>query len=201
GMLVGAQVALTLLLLTVAGAAGKGFLKLVNADLGYDPHYAMSLPIPIHENTHIPWQDRANYYEQLRSRIAAMPQVVEAGISTNATPPSNGRNTRFEVHGSAAAEKPEASLNFIGPEYFSILHIPLAQGRLWDQNEVARGAPLAIVNETFVRKYFPREEIFGRSVRIPRLTSQPPYRLAATGSDGWLQVIGVAGDALDSGMN
>jgi ABC-type antimicrobial peptide transport system permease subunit len=57
------------------------------------------------------------------------------------------------------------------------------------------------VNETFVRKYFPGEEIVGRSVRIPRLTSQPPYRLAATGSDGWLQVIGVAGDALDNGMN
>ena len=82
GILVGAQVALTLLLLTVAGAAGKGFLKLVNADLGYDPHYAMSLPIPIHENTHIPWADRAQYYEQLRSHIAVMPQVELAGIST-----------------------------------------------------------------------------------------------------------------------
>ncbi len=95
GILVGAQVALTLLLLTVAGAAGKGFLKLVNADLGYDPHYAMSLPIPIHENTHIPWADRAQYYEQLRAHIAAMPQVELAGISTNATPPSNGTHYPF----------------------------------------------------------------------------------------------------------
>src|SRR5262249_55089158 len=147
GILVGAQVALTLLLLTVAGAAGKGFLKLINADLGYDPHYAMSLPIPIHENTHIPWADRANYYDQLRAHIAAMPQVVEAGISTNATPPSNGRTTRFELFGNGAAEKPEASLNFISPEYFSVLHIPLVQGRLWDHPETMRAASIAVINE------------------------------------------------------
>jgi putative ABC transport system permease protein len=201
GMLVGAQVALTLLLLTVAGAAGKGFLKLVNADLGYDPHYAMSLPIPIHENTHIPWQDRANYYEQLRSRIAAMPQVVEAGISTNATPPSNGRNTRFEVHGSAAAEKPEASLNFISPEYFSVLHIPLAQGRLWDRPETMRGAAVAVVNEKLARQYWPSGNAIGQQIRIPDLTAEVSANSpAAPGADGSLQIIGIVADARNDGL-
>src|SRR2546430_10673876 len=55
GAMVGAQVALTLLMLSAAGAAGKGFVKLVRADLGYDPRNAMSVPIPIHENTHVEW--------------------------------------------------------------------------------------------------------------------------------------------------
>src|SRR5205823_3103829 len=63
GALVAAQVALTLLMLTAAGAAGKGFVKLVKTDLGYDPHNAMSVPIPIHENTHVEWKDRAEYFE------------------------------------------------------------------------------------------------------------------------------------------
>jgi putative ABC transport system permease protein len=85
--MVGAQVALTLLLLTVAGAASKGFLRLVKTDLGYDPGHTMSVPIPVHDNTHVSWQDRSQYFEQLRAKIAAMPQVVAAGISTNATPP------------------------------------------------------------------------------------------------------------------
>ena len=66
-VMVGAQVALTLLMLTAASAAGKGFLKLVKADLGYDPHFAMSVPIPIHENTHNSWKERSEYFDQLRA--------------------------------------------------------------------------------------------------------------------------------------
>src|SRR5258708_38332982 len=54
--MVAAQVALTLLMLTAAAAAGKGFLRLVNMDLGYDPHRPMSVPIPVHEGTHGPWE-------------------------------------------------------------------------------------------------------------------------------------------------
>src|SRR5207249_8094427 len=100
GALVAAQVALTLLMLTAAAAAGKGFLRLVNTDLGYDPHNAMSVPIPVHENTHVAWKDRAEFFEQIRARIAAMPEVVAAGISTNATPPSNGWRQNIEILGS-----------------------------------------------------------------------------------------------------
>jgi hypothetical protein len=50
----------------------------VKADLGYDPHRTMSLPIPVHENTHVSWQGRSEYFEQIRAKIAAMPQVVAA---------------------------------------------------------------------------------------------------------------------------
>ncbi|HXT77421.1 MAG TPA: ABC transporter permease [Candidatus Eisenbacteria bacterium] len=201
GVLVGAQVALTLLLLTVAGAAGKGFLKLVNADLGYDPHYAMSLPIPVHENTHMAWGDRGQYYEQLRAHIASMPQVVEAGISTNATPPSNGRTMRFEIHGTTGAEKPEASLNFISPEYFSVLHIPLQQGRLWDRAETMRGAQVAVVNEKLARQYWPTGNAIGQQIRIPDLTAETSANSpAAPGADGNLQIIGIVADARNDGL-
>jgi putative ABC transport system permease protein len=199
--LVAAQVALTLLLLTVAGAAAKGFLHLVNADLGYDPHNAMSLPIPVHDNTHMSWQDRSQYFEHLREKIAAMPQVVEAGISTNATPPSNGRDTRFEIHGSAGAEKPEARLNMISSEYFSILHIPLLQGRLWDHAETMRGAPLVVINQTMAHQYWPNGDAIGQQIHIPDLINDPnSYTATAPGSDGWFQIIGIVGDARDDGI-
>src|SRR3954464_15056526 len=102
----------------------------MNADLGYDPQNEMSVPIPIHENTHVEWKDRAEYFEQIRAKIAAMPEVVITGISTNATPPSNGWRQNIEIMGSAAAEKPEVRVNFVSPEYFELLRIPLAQGRL-----------------------------------------------------------------------
>jgi FtsX-like permease family protein/MacB-like protein len=130
-----------------------------------------------------------------------MPGVVLAGISANATPPSNGWSQPFEILGKTAGEYQDARINFVSPEYFSILRIPLVAGRLWQQAEISRGATLAVVNQTFARKYFPGEEILGRSVRIPRLTSQPPNRIAVSGSDGWLEIIGVAADALDDGLS
>lgn len=198
--LVAAQVALTLLLLTAAGAAEKGFLKLMHADLGYDPHYAMSLPIPVHENTHMTWQDRSQYFDHLREHIAAMPQVVEAGISTNATPPSNGFKTKIEIMDHKDAEKPEVLINLISSEYFSVLHIPLLQGRLWDHPEIMRGANFAVINQKMARQYWPDSSPIGQQIRIPALADADPYSMVAPGAGDWLQIIGVVSDARDEGL-
>jgi len=199
-VLVAAQVALTLLLLSTASAAGKGFVRLLKADLGYDPHATMSVPIPIHENTYVSWRDRAQYFEQIRATIAAMPEVVSAGISTNATPPSNGWDTRFEIFGSAAAEKPEARVNFISPEYLEVLHIPLSQGRIWDHTETMRAASVAVINQTMARQYWPSGDAIGHQFRLSAMKDEPPYSPAAPGSDGWLQIVGVVTDARDDGL-
>jgi len=198
GAMVAAQVALTLLMLTAASAAGKGFLRLVNTDLGYDPHNTMSVPIPVHENTHVAWKDRGEYFEQIRARLAAMPQVVAAGISTNATPPSNGWPQTIEMMG--ITQKPEARVNFISPEYFPLLRIPLAQGRIWDHAETMRGAQLMVINQTMARQFWPNGDAIGQQVKIPSLKDQPPYQRAAAGSDGWFQIIGIVADARDDGL-
>jgi predicted permease len=197
--MVAAQVALTLVMLSAAGAASKGFLRLVNAELGYDPHNTMSVPIPIHENTHVAWKDRAEYFEQIRAHIAAMPQVVAAGISTNATPPSNGWSQTIEIMG-LAQKPPDVRVNFVSPEYFSLLRIPLAQGRIWDHTETMRGAPLALVNQTMARQYWPNGDAIGHQIKIPSLKDQPPYQRAAAGSDGWFQIIGIITDVRDDGL-
>jgi putative ABC transport system permease protein len=198
--MVAAQVALTLLMLTAAGAAGKGFLRLMNANLGYDPHNAMSVPIPIHENTHVAWKNRAEYFEQIRAKVAEMPQVVAAGISTNATPPSSGWRQNIEIMGSTASEKPEVRVNFVSPEYFPLLGIPVAQGRLWDHAEIMRGALLAVINQTMARQFWPNGDAIGHQIKIPALKDQPPYQRAVAGSDGWLQIIGIVADARDDGL-
>jgi predicted permease len=198
--LVGAQVALTLVLLTGAGAAGKGFLRLVQADLGYDPHNTMSVPIPVHENAHVDWKDRAEYFEHLRARIAAMPEVEMAGISSNATPPSNGSDMTPEIMGSTVAEKPQVRLNFISPEYFPVLRIPLLQGRVWDHADTMRGAPVAVINQTMARLLWPKGDAVGHAVRFVNLKNEPPHAQAAPGSDGWLPIVGVVADARDDGL-
>jgi predicted permease len=129
-----------------------------------------------------------------------MPQVAMAGISTNATPPSSGWRQNIEIMGNTASEKPEVRVNFVSPEYFPLLKIPLAQGRLWDHAETMRGAPLAVINQTMAKQYWPNGDAIGHQLRIPSLKDQPPYQRAVPGSDNWLQIIGIVADARDDGL-
>jgi predicted permease len=198
--LIAAQVALTMLMLSGASAAGKGFLHLVNAHLGYDPHFAMSVPIPVHENTHGPWKDRSEYFDQLRARLASMPEVVSAGISTNATPPSNGRTQQFEILGSGSGEKPEALVNYISGEYFPVLRIPVLHGRIWDHAETMRGAAVAVINQTMARQFWPNTNAVGQQLRLPDLKDEPYSPVAPGIAGAWMQIVGVVADALDQGL-
>jgi putative ABC transport system permease protein len=204
GVLIAGQIALTLLLLTAAGAAIDGFLRMMRVNLGYDPHNVISVGIPIHENTYTNSTARMNYYEQLRAKVAELPDVVSTGISTNATPPSNGDEERFGLLGKAANPSPEgqtARINYIDTGYFTTLRIPLVQGRLWDSAEIGRSALLVVVNQTFARRFYPNGDVVGHSLKIPTQKNEPPYTLAVPGSDGWLQIIGVVADALDDGLD
>ena len=200
GLLVAGQIALTLLLLTSAAAAINGFVRLVRADLGYDPHNTMSVGIPVHQNVHVSWSDRSTYFEQLLARVQAMPEVVAAGISTNATPPSNGNDVYFEIFGRSAGQKEQLRANFVSPEYFSVLRIPLLQGRLWTQPEIVRGARLAVINQTMARQYWPNGDALGKLVRLPDMKAEPPFTQAVADSDNWLQIIGIVADARDDGL-
>ena len=196
GVLIGSQVALTVLLLTLASTAGKGFLRLLHAELGYDPQNCISIGIALHDNAHVSWQDRAEYFEQLRARIASMPQVVAATVDSNATPPLNGNDLLVEFLGRTDVGTPYLRLNFVGPEYFSLLHIPLLQGRLWDHAETMRAAALAVINESMARQYWPNNgDALGRELRMPDLKSQ-----SAPNAGDWLQIVGVVADARDDGM-
>jgi len=199
-ILVAGQIALTLLLLTSAGAAMNGFVRLIHADLGYDPHNTMSVGIPVHQNAHVSWEDRTAYFEQLLARVAAMPEVVAAGISSNATPPSNGWNVSFEIFGRPTAETEQSRLNFVSPEYFSVLKIALLQGRVWDQPEIVRGARLAVINQTMARRYWPDGDAVGKQLRLPEIKADPPFSQTVKDSNSWMQIIGIVGDARDDGL-
>lgn len=200
-ILIAGQIALTMVLLTAAGAAIEGFVHMMRVPLGYDPHNVISIGIPVHENTFTTWAERVNYFEQLRAKIAELPDVATTGISTNATPPSSGDTQAFELLGKPAGVEQKASIHFIGPGYFDTLHIPIQQGRNWQPSEVSRGALLVLVNQAFVKRYYPNGDILGHSIKVPILKPEPPYLLTAPGSDSWMQVIGVVGNALNNGLD
>jgi putative ABC transport system permease protein len=199
-VLIAGQIALTLLLLAAAGVAMRGFVRMMRVNLGYDPHNTMSVGIPVHDNTYTTWEARRAYFSQLLQKVGAIPEVVSAGLSTNATPPNNGWEQRFEISGKPVAEQQRARINFISPGYFSVLHIPLQQGRIWDESETLHGAKLALINQTLARQYFPNGDAIGSEIRVPELKGEPPFRLAVAGSDSWFQVIGIVSDARNDGL-
>ncbi len=81
----------------------------------------MSVGIPIHENTFPTWAERSSYFTQLRDKIAALPDVLSTGISTNATPPDSGWGQPFDLQGKTASEDQKASINFVDSRLFQCL--------------------------------------------------------------------------------
>lgn len=198
--LIAGQIALTLLMLAGAGATVTGFLHLLNIPLGYDPHNVISVGIPLRDGSYKTWAERAAYLERLRTTVAAVPGVTTAALSTNATPPSNGFDTKFEILGKPSAKDQSLRLNMVDQDYFPLLRIQLAQGRFWDAAENHRAAPVVVINQTLARRYFPGGDALGRSIRLPDLPIQPPLVVMAPGADGWLQIAGVIEDKRDDGL-
>jgi predicted permease len=199
-ILIAGQIALTLVMLAGAGAAMRGFLRLLHTPLGYDPHNIMSVGIPVHDGSYSTWAARAIYFETLRNKVAAVPGVKMAAISTNATPPSNGWNTNIEIIGKAPKDDQKVRINFVSPGYFPILRIPLAQGRFWDETENHNAARVVVINETLARRYFPDGSAIGHSIRIPEMRDEPPFALAASANNSPLLIIGIAADKRDDGL-
>lgn len=198
--LIASQIALTLLLLAGAGSAMHGFVKMMNVRLGYDPHNVMSVGIPVHENSYTTWESRKVYFQQLVEKVREVPEVESAGISSNATPPNNGWDVRFEISGRPAVAEHRLRMNFVDLEYFVVLRIPRLHGRIWHESEARHGAKLALINETMARQYFPNGDAIGSMIRTPEMKGEPPFVLAADDSDGWIQVVGIVGDSRDDGM-
>ena len=199
-VLIGAQAALTLLMLAGAGAAMEGFLHLVHTPLGYDPINVMSVGIPVHDGAYPTWAARRAYFEQLHSKAATVAGVTMTGMSSNATPPSNGWGTAVDILGQVHRDEQKVRVNFVSPGYFPVLRIGTAQGRIWDETENHNAAHVAVINQTMARLYFPNGDALGRSLKIPELKDAPPYVLAAPGADSWLQIVGIIADKRDDGL-
>ncbi len=198
--LIAAQIALTLLMLAGAGAAIEGFLHVANRSLGYDPHHVMSVGIPIHDGTYKTWPERAAYFEKLDAAVASVPGVSMTAISSNATPPDNGFQTKFEIVGKPSSEDQSVRFNIVSQNYFPILKIPVLQGRVWDEAENHRGAAVVVVNQTLAQRYFPGGDAVGHTLHLPEVKEQPPFLLLAPGYENGVLIVGVVADKLNDGL-
>lgn len=186
--LVISEVALTLVLLISAGLLIKSFWSLLNTDPGYATDRVLTMTVPLSSAKYPQPEDRAAVFQQILRRTGELPGVVAVGATGQLPLGGNENIFDFEIEGrppSAPGARQQAGDLTVTPGYFRALNIPVMKGRDFTETDKSDSPPVAIVNETFARRYFPGEDPVGK--RIFQLSeSQPPPPP--------LEIVGVVGD-------
>jgi predicted permease len=205
-ILIGAQIALTFVLLGVAGAAIAGFMRITSMKLGYDPHNVGFIGVPLKPDPTKNQQAYASYVARLRDTVAAVPGVVSVGVASIGIPPSQpfggfGVPSSFEFLGRRSELQQHALVQLVSPEFFATLQVPILSGRLWSQDENQRGDFVAVVNETFAQRYLNGSDAIGQQLRTDAVKNDGrPASISSPHSAEWRQVLGVVGDYRNDGL-
>jgi predicted permease len=165
GLVVG-QIALSLLLLISAGLFLKSLLNVLKVDLGLRTQNIIVFGLSPDLNKYTPERTRA-FYERLEESIRAIPGVV--AITASRVPLLAGNNYGSDVGIDGFESGPDTDThsmyNQIGPGYFRTLGIPLIAGREFTAADGLNSPKKAIVNQAFVRKFSPNQNVIGKRMR------------------------------------
>jgi predicted permease len=189
--LVVGQLALTLVLLSGAGAMVRNFLIVSASDPGVDTaslvRLRLDLPSPAY---HTPEQ-RLAFYRRLDQRLAAMPGL-RVSIA-NVVPVSGGAPRQLLIDGrpdTGASSRPVATMVTIGDRYFDTIGTRQIRGRVFSAGDGETGRGAAIVNERFAAMHFGDQDAIGRRIRLA--VPGGPTTGAGSGTE-WMTIVGVAG--------
>jgi putative ABC transport system permease protein len=188
--LVVAEVALSLMLLVAASLMIRTFVAVQNVDPGFRTDRLLTLRIPLPEQRYPDRQRRIAFFEDVLQRVSAVPGVMAAGLNTGMHPFGNW-GMPVEIAGLAQQNSQPVVVHQINPDYPKAFGIALVGGRLFTEAEVTGRAPLALVNQSFVRNRLGGGEPLGQIVRMPRL-KQAPF---SSDVDS-VQIVGVVRDTL-----
>ena len=169
-MLVVAQVALSLALVVAAGLFVHTFASLATRNPGFDPEPLMVVRANV-ARSQVPREGRLELFERLREGAAATPGVASATASV-VTPVGNVRwNDLIEPPDGLTLprDKTMSWMNAVTPGWFATYGVRLKSGRDISDHDRAGGPPVAVVDETFARRFFPNVDPVGRHIvrRVP----------------------------------
>ncbi|HEV2245438.1 MAG TPA: ABC transporter permease [Terriglobia bacterium] len=182
--LVAFQIAASLLLLVGAGLLAQSLLDLENQDFGFRPEHVLLVTINP-ELAGYDSQQLPGLYRQLTGRLGGLPGVRSASVGMSS--PMSGSRAGFDV---AVESQPQPSSRehpqfvAVGPGYFETEGMNIALGRAISPPDTSDSAPVAVVNQAFVRKFVPGGNPIGR-----RVSMGTPFRPPG------MEIVGVAGDA------
>lgn len=177
--MVGSQVGLSLVLLVTAGLLLRTFVKLVTLDVGFDRNNVLLVQADLGV-AKIPADRQAATYEEIESRLSTLPGVLSAGRSL-VTPISGSKFVNNSVHTDWTKQAPGwgddnkflVSLDFISPGYLPTLRMPLLAGRNITRADMGSSHAVAIVDQTFARRFFPGLNPIGRTYLVGSPVAHP----------------------------
>jgi putative ABC transport system permease protein len=188
------EVALSLTLLVAAGLLMRSFVALREVHLGFRSDHILVARLPLPVQRYKTAEQITGFYRPLLQRLKALPGVVEV-TETSTLPPYGGIPSEIEVPGKTHSEKWNAIFQLCSEGYFPVLRMQFLDGRPFTEAEVAGARKLAVVNQTFVKKYLGGDNPIGKQVRISALAEFEDKVPEPT-----FEIIGVAADALNRGL-
>ncbi|HEU4414675.1 MAG TPA: ABC transporter permease [Candidatus Angelobacter sp.] len=179
--LVVAQVAVSLMLLVVAGLFVRSAQNAEHAYLGFDPHNVLNLTM----ETRVIGFDvprTQQFVRDMLDRVRALPGVQSASVAASVPMGYSNENSPVYPEGQAVSTKdavPIAFYNMVDPSYFTTMRIPLLRGRLFNDQDTDKTPMVVVINEAMARKFWPNQDPVGK-------------RFSAKGVEGpFLEVVGV----------
>ena len=171
-VMVVAEFAMSLVLLTAAGLLGKSLLFLDQVDPGFRSDHLLTVEVfrsMADESEDANWRNWTGFYQQLLARIEALPGVESAGATLAL--PIEGRvwNTSFKIDGRAfgrLSEQPQADARIVSNNYFDVMKIPLRSGRYFSDHDTKDSPHVAVINEVLAHLYWPNEDPVGRFIEM-----------------------------------
>jgi putative ABC transport system permease protein len=193
-LLILAEVAISLLLLIGAGLLAKSFLRLQSVSPGFDIKNLLVMRLSLPKAQYSKPEMVTTFFEQLSNRIEASPGVQS--VSATSVLPLSGSNMRvpFTISGRppvSLSEKTLTQYRMIGPDYFRTMNIPIRSGRDFTDRDTLHSQPVAIINDSFARRYWPDESPVGAHIMLDD-NNQGPREV---------EIIGVVGDVRHLGLH
>jgi predicted permease len=184
-ILIGGQVALSVVLLVAGGLFLKVFVRAQNADLGFNPDHMLLVFLDPGLRGYKDTQ-ATHLNQQILERVSTLPGVISATLAAD-VPFLSGGSWDLSIDGytSAGGEKfVDTSTNQIGPNYFATMQIPLLSGREFTAHDNEKAPQVAIVNETLARRYIVKNESVDKALgHILRLRDNVPIQIVGVVKD------------------
>jgi len=185
-VLVAGEVALSLMLLIGAGLMANSFVRLLRVPTGFEPADILTAQVSLPEKKYAEVEQMASFYHEAVERMQALPGVEAAAAAYPVPFGEGGWQMGLEVEGHpvhSPGDYPLINSNIATPDYFKTLRIPLTRGRVFTEQDGRESEKVAVVNQAFVRRFWPGEDPIGKKLR----TGGEP-------NAAWFSVVGVVGD-------
>lgn len=185
GVLVAGQIALCVTLLASAGLLLRSLWAMTTAPIGFRPSELLTLTLQPPTDKYGSLDARNRLYDDLLQRIAALPGVSGAAVTSQLPTTVKNSNGLFIQDAPWGPNEPVPFILTVGgsEDYFHTLGIQLVRGRVFAPTDGPKAPPVIIINEAMARRYWPKGNAVGAQVHIG-----PPDPTAP-----WITVIGVVG--------